>query len=465
MVTSESSTRWQICVNSKVRLAWPASPPARELAAMFGLPGVMDQTLYDDFKFTIEPGQIAAVTGPSGSGKSVLLREVARQVENVRPLRLAQIAKMDLPAIEVLRGGSANARLEMLSRCGLAEAQALITPARHLSGGQLYRLAIAEALHAASRKRRPTLVLADEFASTLDEQTAAALCRQVRKMLSAQRPGRLALMLATPRESLIESLNPDTLIVKPLGLPAEIVQRPRASTGPCAQWTIEPGNIHDYHKLSQFHYLAGPPAAHKRVYIARPVREGSAGLLGPEIAGVIVISPPVLNVRGRNIATANRYVGPDRREGLAMLNRQVECISRVIVHPCYRSCGLGVALVRHALKHRHRPQVEALAAMGQLHPLFELAGMRAYRIAPEQTAGRLLSAAQSVGLGPHDFAAVEPVRKLIARGDAAARFLQRELDICMARMIDAKRRRRLPDPLASLAPRLTRQYIYYITQD
>ena len=56
----------------------------------------------------------------------------------------------------------------------------------------------------------------------------------------------------------------------------------------------------------------------------------------------------------------------------------METISRVIVHPIYRSQGLSVRLVRHILRTSPAPLVEALAVMGRFHPFFERAGMTPY---------------------------------------------------------------------------------------
>jgi len=56
----------------------------------------------------------------------------------------------------------------------------------------------------------------------------------------------------------------------------------------------------------------------------------------------------------------------------------MEWISRVVVHPIYRGCGLAVRLVRHALRTARTSRIEALAVMGAIHPFFELAGMKCY---------------------------------------------------------------------------------------
>ncbi|MCK4625480.1 MAG: hypothetical protein KAV00_09245, partial [Phycisphaerae bacterium] len=44
----------------------------------------------------------------------------------------------------------------------------------------------------------------------------------------------------------------------------------------------------------------------------------------------------------------------------------------------YRSCGLAVRLVRHALRTTQMPLIEALATMGAIHPFFERGGMSAF---------------------------------------------------------------------------------------
>jgi ABC-type ATPase with predicted acetyltransferase domain len=344
---------------------------------MFGLSGCQEETLYDQFPIEIKPGMIVVVTGPSGSGKSVLLREVARQVRGTGGLGAEQLASCDLSAVDVLEGGPLAGKLEMLSRCGLAEATSLVTPARFLSGGQQARLALARVLHAARLSGRAELVIADEFCSVLDLDTARGLCRRVRKLVTGSK---LAILAATPRPELVPYLQPDLVILKPLGAPARLLDAPRrARRDEVRRWPISRGTIRDYHELAGFHYLARPPACHKRVYVVRRPSTGRyrrwRDLAGADLAAVLVVSPPVMAVRGRNIATGGRYSGADRREAIRRLNREMECISRVVVHPTYRGSGLAERLVRHALATAQTPFVEALAAMGRVHPFLEKAGM------------------------------------------------------------------------------------------
>lgn len=378
MAGASSSACWSACVNVEVRRSIPAEGPAGGVAAMFGLTDGQREVLYDDFQVTVAPGQIVAVVGPSGAGKSVLLREVARTVPDAMVVApdMGRFAKR--PAVDVLRGGTLKQRLAILSKCGLAEATALVTPVGQLSGGQRYRLALARALHKALTAVGPQLLIVDEFCSTLDLPTAVVLCRQVRKLISRSAVG---MLLATPRVELLPAVRADEVIVKPMGLPPR-KHRPPArwvkSQGPLPdprKWRIARGRLADYTALSQYHYLTGPPAANKRVYVIRTPK-----YLQPfgasDLAAVLVVSPPVVSVRGRNVATFRRYVGRDRRRAMRRLNAEIECISRVIVHPAWRGCGLAVRLVRHAIRTSPMPLVEALAAMGKIHPFFTRGGMK-----------------------------------------------------------------------------------------
>jgi ABC-type ATPase with predicted acetyltransferase domain len=388
-------SHWTLRLKAGVRTRIGTDGESRVLAEAFGLSRGASRTevLFDGLELTVAPGRVIAVVGPSGAGKSVLLRAAARAARrrarrsrSARPIILdtARLHRCDAPAVAAVGEAAAplEERLALLSRCGLAEARVLVSPAKLLSGGQLFRLALARAIlsaRRAAREGRTPLIIADEFASTLDETTAWALCRRLRKLFAspADAAGRPtpALLLATARPHLLEALRPDRVIVKPLGSPARSM--PHAPPAPPrrppdAPRQIRPGSIRDYRALARFHYIAGEPAAHKCVWVV----DAPEAVAAP--AAVLVVSPPVARCRGRNAALPRRYTAGDRRAALARLNREIECISRVVVHPIYRGLGLGVALVRHALATARAPMVEALAAMGRIHPLFEKAGMYSF---------------------------------------------------------------------------------------
>jgi len=58
------------------------------------------------------------------------------------------------------------------------------------------------------------------------------------------------------------------------------------------------------------------------------------------------------------------------------LNQKLSIISRVVVHPKYRTIGLGHKLVRETLEHAGTPYVETVAVMARYNPFFEHAGLR-----------------------------------------------------------------------------------------
>lgn len=135
----------------------------------------------------LQPGAVGHITGPSGAGKSTVLAAVARAVRSRRhrvvvvPPAACFLRERRSP-IELLRGPLMG-DIRLLCAAGLAEAPVWIRPARRLSEGQRWRLALALAW---SRAHSRDTLIADEFASTLDRDSARSLCVGVRRLA---RPG------------------------------------------------------------------------------------------------------------------------------------------------------------------------------------------------------------------------------------------------------------------------------------
>ncbi len=147
-------------------------------------------------------GAVVCVTGPSGGGKSTLLRVIARRLRVSMTRRGVQLAS-DLAAVDTVRGGGAT-----LARAGLADGAAMIRRACELSEGQRHRVQIAQ-----SMGRRARVVLIDEFASTLDRATAMGVAMGLGKWARASRK---VVLCATAHDDVIEWLGADIHVRVPL---------------------------------------------------------------------------------------------------------------------------------------------------------------------------------------------------------------------------------------------------------
>jgi N-acetylglutamate synthase-like GNAT family acetyltransferase len=76
-----------------------------------------------------------------------------------------------------------------------------------------------------------------------------------------------------------------------------------------------------------------------------------------------------------------------RSQNLRFANRHIRTISRIIVHPQFRSLGLSTALVRCLCDNCDTQYIEAIAMMAKAHPFFERAGMtRIDPVSPDEPA-------------------------------------------------------------------------------
>jgi len=138
------------------------------------------------------------------------------------------------------------------------------------------------------------------------------------------------------------------------------------------QITLERGTRDDYAALVHLHYVTGNPATWAGVWRAA-YRDGRDGTNSRVIAvGVLSYPTPSHRVRERVL----RLSGPRYGEKLRFINQHVRTISRVIVHPQFRGLGIASLLVRRICEECPTRYVEAIAAMGEVHPLFEKGGMR-----------------------------------------------------------------------------------------
>lgn len=182
-----------------------------EVAGMFGLG--LDQArkvmVLDNVELTIEPGNVVYITGQSGSGKSVLLNELKKQMSDWLDLDAdGEKVELDKPLVDCFSGELSQA-LYFLSLAGLNDAFVFLRKASELSDGQMYRFRLARAMAA-----RPKCVFIDEFCATLDRITARIIAANVRKFADKFKT---TFVVATTHDDLYEDLKPDVYVEKLFG--------------------------------------------------------------------------------------------------------------------------------------------------------------------------------------------------------------------------------------------------------
>ncbi|MBN1973481.1 MAG: ATP-binding cassette domain-containing protein [Sedimentisphaerales bacterium] len=178
-----------------------------DVCRMFGLTidRLKDQTKTHSCSLDIKPGDVVYITGPSGSGKSVLLHELENAIEQQDRVNISQIElPVDKAVIDCINDGLL-ASLQLLSTAGLSDCFCIIKKAANLSDGEKFRFRMAMAM-AQNRK----YIIADEFSSELDRITACAISYNIRKF--AKRTGTI-FMLASSHRDLLADLAPDIIVL------------------------------------------------------------------------------------------------------------------------------------------------------------------------------------------------------------------------------------------------------------
>jgi ABC-type transport system involved in cytochrome c biogenesis ATPase subunit/GNAT superfamily N-acetyltransferase len=359
----------------------PLTERTIDVAEAFGL-GIDDErehVIYRDFELRLAEGAVVYITGDSGSGKSVLLRALREDLGGEAVDLDGVPVDMGVPIIDSVAGSFGDA-VGLLSRVGLNDAFLFLRRYEELSEGQRYRYRIARMIDSGKK-----FWLADEFCSTLDRTTAKVVAFNIQKL--ARRTG-ATLVVATTHTDLEEDLCPSVLIRKGWGEDIDVehwghIEAPRCTV--VAGVSIREGSREDYERLSHLHYRDSGLPVPRQIYAME--REG-------ELLGVVVYSYPPIRASGRKEAVG---YAPDIGE----LNASWAIISRVIVHPKYRTIGLGSYLIRESLAMQGSQHVELIAVMAQYNPFAERAGMKLVQVnEPHGSVMKAIGGLHGLGFNP-----------------------------------------------------------------
>ncbi len=200
-----------------------SSSRARKVQEAFGIVSTeFELPLVTDLCITASRGEIILVSGPSGTGKSVLLRSIrwlsakgrrrGRIPNEIEINGISKLSRIGVSSIKPVTNGTApidllgrldlEESIRILAFAGLAEPHLFVRPAGHLSLGQQYRLSLAVAL-----SERPDLLLIDEFCELLDRFSTIVVCRRLRS--AVKNFGFAAIVATSYPQKVIDYLQPN----------------------------------------------------------------------------------------------------------------------------------------------------------------------------------------------------------------------------------------------------------------
>jgi ABC-type ATPase with predicted acetyltransferase domain len=224
-----------------------------------GLDQLEKFVVLENAEFKIGPKDVVYITGDSGSGKSVLLKALEKDIK--KDMGLSSISIADIqpdpgkPLIETI-GATLEEGLELLSKVGLNDAFLFLRSYEQLSDGQKYRYKIAKMMESGAQ-----FWIMDEFAATLDRDTAKIVAFNLQKL--ARQQGK-AVIAATTHLDLLEDLNPNVHIHKRFGKEISVTYSTSKAQTECSlvrEMYVEEGKMDDWRELAHFHYRSHKIAA------------------------------------------------------------------------------------------------------------------------------------------------------------------------------------------------------------
>ena len=193
--------------NTSFKTRVEKTPRVLEVAEAFGI-GLADSefVIYDNLDLEVENGDVVYITGQSGSGKSLLLKELANQLEETKTvMRLDDVELKNEPVIDQV-GETFSDGLDFLAKAGVSDAFLYVRKPSELSDGQRYRVKLAKLIESGA-----DVWVADEFGAVLDRVTAKTIAYNMSR--TARKVG-ATLIVATTHTDLEEELGPNVVVTK-----------------------------------------------------------------------------------------------------------------------------------------------------------------------------------------------------------------------------------------------------------
>lgn len=197
---------YEVDIRFKTRVQ--RSPRVLEVAESFGI-GLeeKDFVVFDKLNLNIRDGDVVYITGQSGGGKSVLLRELAKQMaaRGKSVVNLDTIVFDESPLIDQI-GKDTKDAIGLMGMAGINDAYLWVRKPSELSDGQRYRFRLAKAM-----ETRAQVWAADEFLAVLDRTAAKVIAFSIQKV--ARRVG-ATVLVATTHTDMVPDLYPNLMIEK-----------------------------------------------------------------------------------------------------------------------------------------------------------------------------------------------------------------------------------------------------------
>jgi ABC-type ATPase with predicted acetyltransferase domain len=192
-----------------------------EIAEAFGL-GLDDKefVVFDNQELEVNQGDVVYITGQSGAGKSVALRELAElmSAEGLKVSNIDEVELLDKPLIDQI-GEDTKSATNVMALAGISDAYIWLRKPNQLSDGQRYRFRLAKLIESGAK-----VWFADEFLAILDRHTAKALAFNMQKI--ARLVG-ATLMVATTHHDMVDDLAPNLYVEKRYREKVKIVRAER----------------------------------------------------------------------------------------------------------------------------------------------------------------------------------------------------------------------------------------------